>query len=96
MEDDENGRRFTIEPKEEIIEEDDTNSENYEKSHTPGMEGCVSESDSGYDNRPIPNYYHHPAVETGMTLEKVVLNNNKKYRMKIRQSFGFKEFPCLS
>lgn len=50
-----------VEPKQEFIEEDDTNSEHFDDCHNSSTEAPETE----YDGRPVSGYYQHPIVERG-------------------------------
>lgn len=54
-----------VEPKQELMEEDDTNSDQYDDGHTQGSESLTSEPESVYDGRPV-TYFQHPIVDRGV------------------------------
>ncbi|KAK6642948.1 hypothetical protein RUM43_004450 [Polyplax serrata] len=59
-------RIVLVEPKQEIAEDDEPNSEDFDGIHNSSNEGLVGEGDSLYDGRTPANFYQSPVVDRGV------------------------------
>lgn len=60
-----------VTPKQEVTEEKDTNSEEFDGIQNSSSEVVASDSDSIYDGRSMSTFYQQPVVDRGKQLDLI-------------------------